>query len=137
MEERDDLVTLKTAILAKEKGFDRLVTHGFQTEDEKSAYVKCYEDKHCYNVRGQISRPTQSELQKWLREVKLINVESCWLPNIKQYGHVVSDMTITPKDYKTFKEFMKANKDVIDKSRFDKYEDALEDALHKALNKTN
>lgn len=72
----DTLVGFKVAKLAKEKGFDIPVIYGYQndTYKEESLYVKDYEQKHCYNRRGNFSAPTQSLLQKWLREKHKINV---------------------------------------------------------------
>ena len=72
----EQLISFDTAKLAKEKGFRIPVVYGYQndTYKNKSLYVKCYKDKHCYNVRGQFSAPTQSLLQKWLREIHGYNI---------------------------------------------------------------
>jgi len=48
------------------------------------------------------SAPTQSLLQKWLREVHKINVESNYLPNIEKYRCLFIPMTLKkPSEYST------------------------------------
>lgn len=64
----DKLVEFETAKLAKDKGFNIPVIWGY-SQCQDSLYAKSFEDTHCYNVRGNFSAPTQSLLQKWLREV--------------------------------------------------------------------
>ena len=63
----DDLVTYETALLAREKGFD--IDCGWKLrklEDGSFTHTNCSE-------LG-IEQPTQSLLQKWLREVKNENI---------------------------------------------------------------
>jgi hypothetical protein len=64
-------VTLKTADLAKKKGFDVPVMTYFDGCDMIASQGKNPFDKKNYNLHGGStfrSAPTQSELQKWLRE---------------------------------------------------------------------
>jgi len=70
---KEELITFETAKLAKEKGFD-VYCYNYWIDDKtqtdehyKSKLVKELKDK-C------ISAPTQSLLQKWLREVHNIDV---------------------------------------------------------------
>lgn len=78
----DPLVSFETAKLAKEKGFDWGVLYSFYKmtfEDTwKPNVIIDYEIKN-WNFDNYISRPTQSLLQKWLREVHniQISVKSC------------------------------------------------------------
>ncbi len=66
---QETLITFETAKLAKEKGFDLIV---------RSAYH--YNGSNCIQITTKnsenlgISAPTQSFLQKWLREVHNIEV---------------------------------------------------------------
>ena len=61
----DELVSFETAKLAKEKGFD--VPTDF-----------CYEKSGNLVRVGSISAPTQSLLQRWLREEERIEVNAFW-----------------------------------------------------------
>jgi hypothetical protein len=102
---KEELITFETAKLAKEKGFD-LNGH---TNDEVS--------------------PTQSLLQKWLREVHKINVESNYLPNIPGYRCLFVPMTdkiSMEEKYKLFSKYYGRN-------THDSYEEALEEGLQEAL----
>ena len=63
----DDLVTYETALLAREKGFD--IDCGWKLrklEDGSFTHTNC--------SKLGIEQPTQSLLQKWLREVKNENI---------------------------------------------------------------
>lgn len=62
----EQLISFETAKLAKEKGFKEPVISGYS--EQGSLFVKDYEKSHCYNVRGLFSAPSQSLLQKWLRD---------------------------------------------------------------------
>ena len=77
----DQLVSLKVAKLAKEKGFDEVVDYFYN-----SLYPKGVENINCLKHSdgdngGFISLPSQSLLQRWLREKYFIHVE-VWLDNI-------------------------------------------------------
>lgn len=65
----EPLVTFPVAKLAKEKGFDVVTKEGFYYDGESTQYSS----KH---PTINIARPTQSLLQKWLREKKDIH---CWV----------------------------------------------------------
>jgi hypothetical protein len=63
-------------------------------------------------------------LQRWLREVHKINVESNYLPNIQKYGCLYIPMTgkASINDLKH-----------VNRERYNSYEEALEIGLFKAL----
>jgi len=81
----EQLITFDTAMLAKEKGFDlefcNVGWHGDFGDLKGDSYpflgtYSFYKSIYCNNkVEYQIQRPTQSLLQKWLREVHKISVE--------------------------------------------------------------
>lgn len=74
---QDELITFETAKLAKEKGFEEYVEYYFLNEGEKHTQsgstnfnykgtlnpIRIWEGNNTY-----YSRPTQSLLQRWLRE---------------------------------------------------------------------
>ena len=133
----EQLISYETAKLAKEKGFDEKVYR----EYDKSGYLRCT-SKSADVVLGpydellkstEYPAPTQSLLQKWLREVHNIIVTS------KPYQDDVSNETdediefqilwenevIDVKDsYNTFS----------DNTYYHSYEEALEIGLQEALN---
>tara|TARA_R110000803_G_scaffold35405_3_gene76563 strand:- start:36 stop:461 length:426 start_codon:yes stop_codon:yes gene_type:complete len=63
---QEKIVTLETAKLAKEKGFSMIKTT-YSYDDSGAATHRDYVP-HDFNIRGLLSAPTQSLLQKWLRE---------------------------------------------------------------------
>ena len=70
---KEQLISFETAKLAKEKGFD-IVQSNFY--DEKTTML-CYGDTRNYNtIKNCLSTPTQSLLQRWLREKYDIFVET-------------------------------------------------------------
>lgn len=86
-------------------------------------------------------RPTQSALQKWIREEHNITVESNFLPNIQKYRCLYKPKNIIPKDLRqpgmSNKEFNAAVHLAIDryygKVSYETYEEALETGLYEAL----
>ena len=74
--------------------------------------------------------PTQSLLQKWLREVHGINIFMTFKPNIKKWDFIPYFMSMDAKEYIEYNShYTKQN----NKRRFDTYEDALEIGLQEAL----
>lgn len=68
---KEQLITFDTAKLAKEKGFKEMFKGHYYSNGKYEPlfnYVNNDEDKHWY------SAPTQSSLQKWLREKHSIHV---------------------------------------------------------------
>ena len=132
----DQLISFETAKLAKEKGFN-IPTRGFiapkyhdtlEFIDDTCLYV--YDGYSPINEHHQILEvawylaPTQSLLQRWLREVHNINVESNYLPNIQKYGCLYIPMTGKAK---------RSDIKFVHKFYYDTYEEALEIGLYQAL----
>lgn len=117
---QEELIIFETAKLAKEKGFKIPVIYGYVSEDCQEPYAKCFENPHCYNVRGNFSAPTQSLLQKWLREVHNI--------------YLIPTVDIETKKYSWELYNFSTNKSETGEwSKFDTYEEAFEEGLIKAL----
>ena len=79
---REQYITFEVAQLAKEKGFNVLVNHAYDLKGEFGNYYDIvnespfdYEDDHIDYDSLRYSAPTQSLLQKWLREVHQIYVD--------------------------------------------------------------
>lgn len=123
---KEEFITLETAKLAKEKGFDEKVYR----EYDKSGYLRCT-SKSADVVLGpydellkstEYPAPTQSLLQRWLRERYKIDI--IILPKLKDLG-------------KFYGGYIDNDIDMIHKSigsNFLTYEHALEKALINALN---
>jgi len=119
----ETLVSFKVAKLAKEKGFDEKVYR----EYDKSGYLRCT-SKSADVVLGpydellkstEYPAPTQSLLQRWLREVHNIFVFiSPLIPNCREFG-----VTIYSNKYTCEK----------DLGFYNQYEKALEVGLFEAL----
>lgn len=107
----DQLIKFETAKLAKEKGF---------TQD-KHFYPKYSNDNFLeyVNFKDGISAPTQSLLQKWLREIHKIYAS-------------VQPVIYTGDEVASYYQPLLANCSV-GKERYKTYEDALEIALFEGL----
>lgn len=66
----EELITYPTAVLAKEKGFNQLKQGVYYTKDKEHCLVG-WGFKDDFAI---YSAPTQSLLQKWLREVHNIHI---------------------------------------------------------------
>jgi len=114
---QEQLVSFETTKLAKEKGFDIHCRFHFDDLDEKHPVYE-NEDFPYNSFDDSLFAPTQSLLQKWLREKHQLAV----LPTLssKNYGYtIVAD--------KTFVEIITYDTD------FDSYEEVLEIGLLTAL----
>ena len=120
----DEIVGYDVAKLAKEKGFD-VPTFGYYRIDTKDWYrTDVYDDWNDSTIR--YSAPTQSLLQRWLRQEKNIHIEiaatACgyfWIAD-KTNGTAITDSDVL-------------NRGTNNGGCFDTYELALEDALKYAL----
>ena len=124
----DTLVSLKTAILAKEKGFkedtnfvySKFDTFGIGIEKGK------YEIRNDVGKQSDISAPTQSSLQKWLREKHYLHIElqtvykNSWLIMIL-YLNCMTKLGVYNKSVEVESELLNS------------YEEALEIGLKAAL----
>ncbi len=68
---KEDLITFETAKLAKEKGFDEYTMYHYDFGG--SEFMD--DLKNSEHERDEFSAPTQSFLQKWLRETHNIHIE--------------------------------------------------------------
>lgn len=87
----EQIVTFETAKLAYEKGFDEPCSRVFGLNSDVSHNrgwsTKCTNDRIDFDVHQQISAPTQSLLQKWLREVHNIDITLALVAN--SYGFYI------------------------------------------------
>ena len=127
----EQLISFETAKLAKEKGFDEKVYR----EYDKSGYLRCT-SKSADVVLGpydellkstEYPAPTQSLLQKWLREVHKINIFIS--------SKTIENKTIFIPHGRTIPDTIKNNLivDIIQYCTNNTYEEALEIALFEAL----
>ena len=126
---KDEIVSIETAKLAKQKGFDWLCSNCYKNTDSK-----LYNSTTRYSAGHPtgttfLSAPTQSLLQKWLREKK--NIAVAVYTNTTGYNPCVckafKDATCGTDLW--FEPFCGNN----DGGSFDTYEEALEFGLQKAL----
>jgi hypothetical protein len=74
--------------------------------------------------------PTQSLVQKWLRETHGINIFMSFKPNIKKWDFIPYFMSMNAKEYiKHNREYLKIHNE----RRYDTYEEALEDGIYESL----
>lgn len=106
---KEVLITFPVAKLAKEKEFNIISKFGTESslynKEGRHTYYSNYGFMYSGLSEGYISAPTQSLLQKWLREVHNIHVEVLH----RQGSHCISD------------------------KGFNTYEEALEKGLYQAL----
>ena len=121
---KEHLISYKIAKLAKEKGFNieinqywcnGIISDNFQQNVDWNNIAESH-----------ISAPTQSLLQKWLREKHNISILIFSYLDGKLNAFEIVDIN------KCINEF-----DIIHKQLFDTYEKALEQALKEALNNIN
>ncbi len=131
---KESLITFDLAVLAKQKGFNLescrngwhgdfgpLVGDDYPFLGTYSYYVRCL----CNNKEEhQIQRPTQSELQTWLRDDEKVMV---WLEPVGKDNHDSVLWTWKLIDWSK-------NNDTVDGFCKLSYEDALEAGLITALN---
>ena len=119
----DELISFETAKLAKEKGFrERCIEHYY--DDTKDLYRSS--TPQCYNFGGNTSdAPTQSLLQRWLREEKYLFANVGMAFNGYYYQVIRTDKFDECIGTQIIEHF--------NGNKFDTYELALEDALKYAL----
>jgi hypothetical protein len=119
----DELITYETAKLAKTCGFDEVTEYIYMTD--------YYSGKLSENLNGLknsdgdnpfVSAPSQSTLQKWLRENKELFISINW------WSNGTWNYTIGGKYELTYERI------ILQEGAFYTYEGALEQALVKALN---
>lgn len=121
----EQLISFETAKLAKEKNFNE---ETFDTYHNIVGSLHNIEYKDTWNTKGSTSAPTQSLLQKWLRDV--YNIQLCLKPlygGDKIEGKQTGWLCYTPYNDEEF-----TNVSSISLSDYT-YEKALEKGLYKAL----
>lgn len=131
---KEQLITFETAKLAKEKGFDDVVTNHLpymlEGDDEgcigASIYCKVY--ANCC---------TQSLLQKWLREEKDVLVEVNFNDSLYRKLHEAARKKVSSNYHYGIYTSIKDPEHVFEKfwsdDTFETYEEALEEGLQRAL----
>jgi len=133
----DTLISYKTAKLAKEKGFDIEVQAMTCGEGYPIVFNPQEESPYNWNSRNGYSIPTQSLLQKWLREKLNIYINACigyseYTPCDSvyfQYELLYITDRIDGQDYGA-----NCHKEISKKRNYSTYEEALEEGLYQALN---
>ena len=117
----EEICTYEVCKLAKEKGFDWICSHYYRTNNKDLFRVFPCEDWS--DIEERINAPTQSLLQRWLREEK--NIHIAVFPNLRNSYEY--DWIVYIKGEECWLPTYSALND------FDTYELALEDALKYAL----
>ena len=91
---KDELVSFEIAKLAKEKGFDELVRDAYYVNTPELSRVMREECWDGYPINSEdeayLAAPTQSLLQKWLREVHFIHIQPIYHKTTK-YSVILND----------------------------------------------
>ncbi len=131
----EELINFNTAKLAKEKGFNEPCMYGYfdleeghmlngHLEDFTDAYTAGLPKQTNKESDVKITAPTQSLLQKWLREIHKIDIEI----------EVFSDEVYKDDSYYDYMLISNLYKEeILNPQRFDTYELALEAALLEVL----
>jgi hypothetical protein len=124
----EQLITFETTKLAKEKGFD-IKTKYWYDQTETLNPIRSPRGGMFYTNEGYA--PTQSLLQKWLREEHGIHIICFYRASTKSYSINITHTNLTLTKYTTeFKNSHKTNFDIL----YDTFEEALEVGLQQALN---
>lgn len=128
----EQLITFETAKLAKEKGFDIPCWNFFSKEDKEEDIMNWVgvNFKQKLSVARKFVRywkPTQSYLQKWLREVHNIHIQLA----MHEFGKWVFGLQLQDKGMEDYPRISKNN--VWDIEDYNSYEDALEAGIYQAL----
>lgn len=127
-----ELVTFKQAKLLEELGLPHLDHEGFCYKNDGGLTQPIYTGEWCNTFA-----PSLELAAKWLRKEKKLSISVSWMPNIKKYNCICSDMNYTPKEhpskdaYKMYKEQFEVRKNGND--WFDDYEEALSVGIDKAI----
>jgi hypothetical protein len=128
---KEQLITFQTAKLAKEKGFDEIVDKIYMTNHTVEVLFENINTlKHSDGNNPFVSAPTQSLLQKWLRDIHNIQI------NIENYHSIKEE-----KPYSVYVEYMNNGhwtyKDFDEINDYNTYEEALEKGLQEGLKLIN
>lgn len=121
------LISKETAVLAKEKGFNWKCNIFCDLDTGTNLMygtsIENYNNDTIFESKNFVSMPTQSFLQKWLRDVHNINIE-IWYNN-EMKGWEKTLFALDSKDLKIIH--------IGDIVKFNTYEEALEYGLLEAL----
>lgn len=120
---KEELVTLETAKMLKEKGFNEFCEFAYADEDLHIMRLPSI-NSFFKEIGNGYSAPTQSFTQKWLRETK--NLHICIYNTASGYSYEISKA-----DNGT--EVLCMPKGPNDGGKWDTYEEALEAGIQEAL----
>jgi hypothetical protein len=130
-------VSYELAVMAKEKGFDEPVLACYDGRKEGNPLVQLGKSLDGFNYNQWNNRatsaPTHQQLIDFFRDEHNIYVNSDLLPNIKKYKGSFVPISITPKDFKTLKEYLQTREIYSTKENYDDYYEALNKALLEAF----
>lgn len=119
---KEELITFETAKLAKEKGFDEVCSYLY--ENSKEIVYTTHKNSGLNKHFDWYSAPSQSLLQRWMREKYNIHIEITWNPNETDKHYYASLNYIVGAH----------NKDTLNEAiTYITYEEALEVGLYEAL----
>ena len=148
---RDELITFETAKLAKKKGFKIKCQHYYNSENPLNSNIQLKEigwgsfqfigEEHTiiheesgllqYKIDTYCETPTQSLLQKWLREKHLIHIELQYSYKVKNSQEIEWWFYLYPTIGKRGRiKYFPIKEDIGEKLS---YEEALEKGLQEAL----
>jgi hypothetical protein len=123
---KEGIINFETAVLAKEKGFDEECSYCYGSPSTNFDYPKELTGRRSWNsvtLTKFISAPTQSLLQRWLREVH----------NIDMYIRFWDDSKTTYESIFRYIDKNKKNNTIFKSTFYESYEEALEACLFEAL----
>jgi len=114
---KEQIISFKTAELAREKGFFGWCNTGYGLKKKTIALIGSPNCEFIKKGRG-ILAPTQALLQKWLRRKKIDVFVAPVIPECKEYGVTIYSLWYNKEENIGF---------------YKSYEEALEKGLYKAL----
>ena len=123
---KEQLISFKTAKLAKERGFNWKTSQCYTAPNSKTGLLSALGHLRDWNKKSMVSvsAPTQSLLQRWLREEHNLYV----MPIFNQGLSEQINCKVFKKTEGNLPEYLGAYKG------FSSYEEALEEGLYGALN---
>jgi hypothetical protein len=119
---KEQVIEFETAKLAKEKGFPTL-EYGYEYNKEGQVVDPTFS-------KGGYSIPTQSLLQKWLRELHNVDVQ---ITSYRKHNQKVYSQEVYYGDFINNSSVRKTARENSVYITFSKYEEALEKGLKEAL----
>jgi hypothetical protein len=121
---KESIVTFDTAKLAKEKGFEPgSYSYSYNQEGSFMPQTRIYQG---------LAAPSQSLLQKWLRDEHQIHIEVVLYDNSRTYHWEYRVVTSKDRDWNDIDCFDSAKRHY-NKEEFVTFEESLEKGLQKAL----